>query len=114
MRIIPSNVPTPNRPTPTCGAAMHGTRPLAEPGPSALMLQFLAWIAQRPRPRADVLDAWRSTCPRLSIWEDATIAGYVRFENRLVTITPSAGPVLEAPDVSAIGHDRADALVPPI
>jgi hypothetical protein len=94
----------------TSGATMHGTRPLADPGASALMLQFLAWIAERPRPRAEVLEAWRSTCPRLSIWEDATIAGYVRFEDRLVTITPRGRAMLETADVAAIGRDRADAL----
>jgi hypothetical protein len=81
------------------------------------MLQFLAWIAERPRPRPAVLEAWRSTCPRLSIWEDATIEGYVRFENRLVTITPRGRTMLEAADVSAIGANHADGLatesVPP-
>ena len=100
----------PNGPTPTRGAAMHGTRPLAEPGASALMLQFLSWIAERPRPRADVLEAWRSTCPRLSIWEDATIEGYVRFENRLVTITPRGRTMLEAADLSAIGANHSDGV----
>jgi hypothetical protein len=43
------------------------------------MLQFLAWVANRRRTHADVMDAWRSSRPRLSIWEDAMIDGYVRF-----------------------------------
>ncbi len=42
------------------------------PAPVSLStIQFLAWVASRPRLYADVLDAWRSTCPRLSVWEDA-------------------------------------------
>jgi len=48
---------------------------------SLLTLQFLAWIADRPRTYADVMDAWRSNCPRDPVWEDATLAGFVRFEN---------------------------------
>jgi hypothetical protein len=48
---------------------------------SALTLQFLAWIDHRPRTYADAMEAWRSTCPRLSIWEDAILDGLIRFEN---------------------------------
>ena len=45
----------------------------------ALRLQFLAWIAESPRTYAQAMDAWRSTCPRLSIWEDAILDGLVAF-----------------------------------
>jgi hypothetical protein len=43
------------------------------------MLQFLAWVARGRRTHGDVMDAWQSSCPRLSLWEDAVIGGYVRF-----------------------------------
>jgi hypothetical protein len=59
--------------------------------PSLLMLQFLAWVADRPRTYADVMEAWRSNCPRQSVWEDAIIDGLVRLENgaqRTVSLTP--------------------------
>lgn len=46
--------------------------------PSLIMLQFLDWVAARPRTREDVLDAWRSSCPRMPVWEDARAEGYVR------------------------------------
>jgi len=46
----------------------------------ALTLQFLAWVAERPRTYADAMEAWRSTCPRLSIWEDAILDGLVQFD----------------------------------
>jgi hypothetical protein len=39
---------------------------------SLIMRQFLAWVAERPRRRADVREAWRS-CPRMSVWEDAVM-----------------------------------------
>ena len=46
---------------------------------SALTLQFLAWVAEAPRTYAQAMEAWRSTCPRLSIWEDAILDGLVAF-----------------------------------
>jgi hypothetical protein len=56
------------------------------PGPAAtasaaLTLQFLAWVADGERRYGDVMEAWRSTCPRMSIWEDAVRDGLVRIEN---------------------------------
>ena len=48
---------------------------------AALTLQFLAWVEGGARTYADVMEAWRSTCPRLSIWEDALDDGLVRREN---------------------------------
>ena len=43
----------------------------------ALTLQMLEWISSRPRTYAEVMEAWRTTCPRLSIWEDACSAGLI-------------------------------------
>ena len=48
--------------------------------PSRLhMLQFLAWIARERRTYGDVRQAWRSTCPRLTAWEDALDEGLIAF-----------------------------------
>ncbi len=41
----------------------------------ALTLQMLESIASRPRSYAEVLDAWRTSCPRLAVWEDACADG---------------------------------------
>jgi hypothetical protein len=57
-----------------------------EPAVSALMIQFLGWIADRPRSRSEVMEAWRSTCPRLTIWEDAIIEGLVQIDPRSKTL----------------------------
>lgn len=35
-----------------------------------LMLDLVAWVASRPRPYAEVMDAWRTSCPRLPVWEE--------------------------------------------
>lgn len=45
---------------------------------SLIMVQFLAWIAECPRSYAETMEAWRTSCPRLSVWEDATSDGLVR------------------------------------
>ncbi|MGD9881755.1 hypothetical protein [Reyranella sp.] len=42
------------------------------------MVQFLEWIADRPRTRSDVMEAWRSSCPRFPVWEDALADGLIR------------------------------------
>ncbi len=36
-----------------------------------LTVQFLQWVAVRPRSYAEVRDAWSSTCPLNCAWEDA-------------------------------------------
>ena len=46
----------------------------------ALTQQFLAWVEEAPRSYADA-EAWRRSCPHLSIWEDAISDGLVRFKN---------------------------------
>jgi len=46
----------------------------------ALTQQFLAWVDEVPRSYADA-EAWRRSCPHLSIWEDAIADGLVRFQN---------------------------------
>jgi hypothetical protein len=40
------------------------------------------------------MDAWQSSCPRLSIWEDALADGLVRFERGLVALTDTGRATL--------------------
>jgi len=62
----------------------------------ALMIQFLTWIGDSPRSRGDVMEAWRSTCPRLSVWEDAVIDGLVQIDpTSRVTVTERGRALLE-------------------
>jgi hypothetical protein len=42
-----------------------------------LILDFLEWFVAGPRPYTDVMDAWKTSCPRLTVWEDATDLGLV-------------------------------------
>jgi hypothetical protein len=43
-----------------------------------LVLDLVEWVARRPRSYAEVMDAWRTSCPRLTVWEDALEQGLVR------------------------------------
>ena len=42
-----------------------------------LVLDLLEWVAREPRTYTDVLDAWRTSCPRLTVWEDAVDRAFV-------------------------------------
>ncbi|MBB4261652.1 MULTISPECIES: hypothetical protein [unclassified Bradyrhizobium] len=45
-----------------------------------LVLDFVEWVAREPRAYAEVIATWKTSCPRLTIWEDATERGYVARE----------------------------------
>ncbi len=51
-----------------------------------LVRDLVEWVAKAPRTRADVIDAWRTSCPRLTVWEDAVDRGLLmrRSEGRVV------------------------------
>lgn len=56
-------------------------------------LEFLAWVAREQRTYGEVRQAWRSTCPRLTAWEDALDQGLVAFA-RAEARTSDATPVV--------------------
>ena len=43
----------------------------------ALILDLLEWIGPKPRAYAEVMEAWRTSCPRLPVWEEANARGFV-------------------------------------
>lgn len=53
---------------------MHPKTLDASPG---LLLQFLDWIDRQPRTYDETMDAWRTSCPRISVWEDALLDGLI-------------------------------------
>ncbi len=55
---------------------------MSEESAKLLMLEFLSWLANRPRTYAETMNAWQSTCPRHTIWEDAIIDGYIEIEHK--------------------------------
>ena len=48
----------------------------------ALLLDLLEWIGPSPRPYAEVIEAWRTSCPRLPVWEDANERGFIERRHR--------------------------------
>lgn len=64
-----------------------------------LTIDFLRWLDAEPRDYADVMDAWRTSCPRLTVWEDALDAGlitrtYAVHEKLRVALTPAGRALL--------------------
>ena len=43
-----------------------------------LVLDLVEWVAKEPRTYAEMLDAWRTSCPRLTVWEEACDRGLVK------------------------------------
>jgi hypothetical protein len=42
-----------------------------------LIVDLLEWIGPGLRPYAELLDVWRTSCPRLPVWEEANARGFV-------------------------------------
>ena len=42
-----------------------------------LVMDLVEWVAVHPRPYDEVIDAWRTSCPRLTVWEDAIDRGLI-------------------------------------
>ena len=61
--------------------------------PRALTLQMLDWLAERPRTYGETMDAWRTSCPRLSIWEDALADRLVHVGRGYAGVGQSGSPV---------------------
>ncbi len=71
------------------------------------MLNMLRWFEAGPRGYAEAMEHWRSTCPRLSLWEDALLDG-------LIEPLPHAGPAASATvALSAKGHALLAMVRPP-
>ena len=65
----------------------------------SLILDLLEWLVKRDRSYEDVMDVWRTSCPRLPVWEDANDRGLVMKEQVqercIVRITSSGLALLE-------------------
>jgi hypothetical protein len=65
----------------------------------ALILDLLEWVTQRDRTYEEVMEAWRTSCPKLPVWEEANDRGLVIRENvngRCVVRITSSGRALLA------------------
>ncbi len=67
----------------------------------ALVLDLLEWIGNRPRPYSEVMEAWRTSCPKLPVWEEANARGLVSHEHKagvgtLVSVSVEGRAYLDA------------------
>jgi hypothetical protein len=65
-----------------------------------LIFDLVEWVAREPRSHAEVMNTWRTSCPRLTVWEDAVDRGLVArktsAEGAIVVVTPRGRKFLEA------------------
>ena len=70
----------------------------------ALVAQLLNWIGLEPRNYVETLEAWRTSCPRLTVWEDAVTAGLIErvpgasLKDAQVRVTPEGNAYLRLRD----------------
>jgi D-3-phosphoglycerate dehydrogenase len=55
----------------------------------ALLVDLVEWVAREDRDYLDVMEAWRTSCPRLPVWEEANARGLVTR-----TYEPGRGPMV--------------------
>ncbi len=75
---------------------------MSESTVEALIVDLLVWLASRERTYEETMDAWRTSCPRLPVWEDAYDRGLIVMEwvngRRVVRVSASGVALLESVD----------------
>jgi hypothetical protein len=57
-------------------------------------VQLLAWLAEQPRSYSETIEVWKTSCPRLAVWEDALAENFVRIECGRVHLTVAGTKLL--------------------
>jgi hypothetical protein len=63
----------------------------------SLVLDLVEWVASGQRSYDEVMGAWRTSCPRLTVWEDANDRGLVAkqyLNGQIVVRVTSSGLAL--------------------
>ena len=66
-----------------------------------LVLDLVEWVARGPKSYDEVMEAWRTSCPRFPVWEDAVELGLVvrvceGGRAAMVRVTPEGAAFLMA------------------
>ena len=56
------------------------SREIDMPNIEPLILDLLEWLDKEPQPYPVVMDAWRTSCPYLPVWENSVALGFVTRE----------------------------------
>jgi hypothetical protein len=73
----------------------------------ALILDLLEWVGPTPRPYDEVMEVWCTSCPRLSVWEDANDRGFIARQH-----VPGRGSLISVSPAGA-AHLRRHRVVAP-
>lgn len=60
-----------------------------------LILDLVEWVAREKGSHADLMESWRTSCPRLTVWEDAIEHGYLARQGRLIAVTAKGWALLK-------------------
>ena len=75
------------------GSSDEVTKIMSDTTVDALIIDLLEWLTTRERTYQEVIEAWRTSCPRLPVWEDARDRDFVTMENSMgrevVRLTPT-------------------------
>ena len=65
---------------------------MSDPVVESLILDLIEFVSTGERTYAEVMDAWRTSCPRLPVWEDANDRGLISTDvaNGRSIVTPTA------------------------
>ena len=78
---------------------LKGVGTMSDSVVESLILDLLRWLATRERSYEETMDAWRTSCPKLPVWEDANDRGFITFDTALgrniVRLTPAGLTFLE-------------------
>jgi hypothetical protein len=67
----------------------------------SLVLDLLEWIGPDARPYDEVMEAWRTSCPRLPVWERANELGFLErrpgpTSRQMISVSPAGAAHLRA------------------
>ena len=66
-----------------------------------LVVDLLEWLGPGPRPYSEVIEVWRTSCPRLPVWEEANARGFLERRHQAgsearVQVSPAGWAFLES------------------
>ncbi len=67
---------------------------MTEANLDSLVFDLVEWVGKEPRTYRQVMDAWRTSCPRLTVWEEALDRGLLARKGENVVVTQAGGAFL--------------------
>jgi hypothetical protein len=65
----------------------------------SLVFDLVEWVGKEPRTYREVMDAWRTSCPRLTVWEEAVDRGLLARRGEQVLLTDAGRRFLKTPSL---------------